>query len=38
MLRGLSGKEGGGEDTLAGVSCPQPIFTFLKFEKIQFSV
>ena len=38
MLRGLSGREGGGEDTLAGVSCPQPIFTFMKFKKIQFSV
>ena len=33
MLRGLSGKEGGGEDTPAGVSCPPPIFTFIKFKK-----
>ena len=38
MLRGLSGREGGGEDTLAGVSCPQPIFTFKKFEKKSSSV
>ena len=35
MLHGLSGREGGGggEDTLDGVSCPPPIFKFMKFEK-----
>ena len=38
MLRGLSGREDGGEDTLAGVSCPQPIFTFKTFEKKSSSV
>ena len=30
MLRGLSGREGGGEDTLARVSCPPPSFMCMK--------
>ena len=38
MWRGLSGREGGGDDTLAGVSCPQPIFTFKTFGQKSSSV
>ena len=38
MLRGLSGREGGGEDTLGGVACPPPIITFMKIKKKSSSV
>ena len=34
-MRGLSGREGGGEDTLAGVSCPPPIFKFMSCQEIE---